>query len=156
MADSEFVDMPEAEDEEVETTESYEPMGMPEPEVEDALSKFNREWNERLEEKKRKEDAAEEEAKATAAEELANYLAQRQTRMSAKKEVNRSEEQVLLEQLESDLDGANVWDRVSKLIEAGVDVPDDPDRADVSRMRKLFIHLKNEPLETTRGAAVEA
>ena len=119
-------------------------------------SKFNREWNERLEEKRRKEEAAEEEAKAHAAEELANYLEQRETRMNAKKEVNRSEEQVLLEQLESDLDGANVWDRVSKLIEAGVDVPDDLEKADVSRMRKLFIQLKNEPLESTRGAAVEA
>ena len=119
-------------------------------------SKFNREWNERLEEKRRKEEAAEEEAKAHAAEELANYLEQRETRMNAKKEVNRSEEQVLLEQLESDLDGGNVWDRVSKLIEAGVDVPDDLEKADVSRMRKLFIQLKNEPLESTRGTAVEA
>jgi hypothetical protein len=116
---------------------------------------FNREWNEKLEEKKRKEDAAEEAAKAAAAEELANYLVQRETRMNAKKEINRSEEQVLLEQLESDLDGGNVWDRCTKLIEAGNDVPDS-DKADVSRMRKLFIQLKNEPLETTRGAAVEA
>lgn len=116
---------------------------------------FNREWNEKLEEKKRKEDAAEEAAKAAAAEELANYLAQRETRMNAKKEINRSEEQVLLEQLESDLDGGNVWDRCTKLIEAGNDVPDS-DKADVSRMRKLFIQLKNEPLETTRGAAIEA
>lgn len=117
---------------------------------------FNREWNEKLEEKKRKEEAAEEAAKAAAAEELANYLAQRETRMNAKKEINRSEEQVLLEQLESDLDGGNVWDRCTKLIEAGNDVPDNSEKADVSRMRKLFIQLKNEPLETTRGAAVEA
>lgn len=119
-------------------------------------SVFNREWNEKLEEKKRSEDAAEEAARAEAAEELANYLAQRETRMNAKKEVNRSEEQVLLEQLESDLDGANVWDRVTKLIEAGVDAPDDLEKADTSRMRKLFIQLKNEPLEASRGAPVEA
>jgi hypothetical protein len=40
MSDSEFIDMPDAEDEVEETTESYEPMGMPEPESfqEDALT----------------------------------------------------------------------------------------------------------------------
>lgn len=76
--------------------------------------------------------------------------------MNAKKEVNRTEEQVLLEQQESDLDAGNVWDRVTKLIEASVDQPDDSNKADVSRMRKLFIQLKNEPLESTRGALVEA
>lgn len=39
MSDSEFIDMPDAEDEVEETTQSYEPMGMPEPETfaEDAL-----------------------------------------------------------------------------------------------------------------------
>ena len=38
MSDSEFVDMPDADDDVVETTENYEPMGMmPEPEPEDAL-----------------------------------------------------------------------------------------------------------------------
>jgi hypothetical protein len=76
--------------------------------------------------------------------------------LNAKKEVNRTEEQVLLEQQESDLDAGNVWDRVTKLIEASVDQPDDANKADVSRMRKLFIQLKNEPLESTRGALVEA
>jgi uncharacterized protein YdcH (DUF465 family) len=61
-----------------------------------------------------------------------------------------------LEQQESDLDAGNVWDRVTKLIESSVDQPDDSSKADVSRMRKLFIQLKNEPLEATRGALVEA
>lgn len=38
MSDSEFADMPEADDDVVETAEAYEPMGtMPEPEEEDAL-----------------------------------------------------------------------------------------------------------------------
>lgn len=77
-------------------------------------------------------------------------------KLNAKKETNRTEEQVLLEQQESDLDAGNVWDRVTKLIETSVDQPDDPNKADVSRMRKLFIQLKNEPLEATRGALVEA
>jgi Clathrin light chain len=66
-------------------------------------------------------------------------------------ETNRSEEQVLLETLESDVDG-NIWERVGKLIDAASENPD-PSKADVNRMRKLFIQLKNEPLENTRNAS---
>ena len=118
-------------------------------------SVFNREWNQKLEEKRQKEEAAEEESRASAAEDLASWESQRENRLNSKKEINRSEEQVLLEQQESDLDAGNVWDRVTKLIETGVDA-DELEKADVSRMRKLFIQLKNEPLEASRGAMVEA
>jgi hypothetical protein len=121
-----------------------------------SLRAFNREWNQKLETKRQQEEKAEEESKASAAQDIENWKNQRDVRLNAKKEVNRSEEQVLLEQQESDLDAGNVWDRVTKLIESSVDQPDDPNKADVSRMRKLFIQLKNEPLEATRGALVEA
>ena len=83
---------------------------------------------------------------------MANWGTQRSIRMHAKKDANRSEEQVLLEQLESEIDIGNVWDRVSKLIDAGAEYSADSGKADVTRMRKLFIQLKNEPLEVTRGA----
>jgi hypothetical protein len=118
-------------------------------------STFNREWNEKLELKRQLEERAEEEAKVSASQDLSGWLSQKEVRLNAKKEVNRTEEQVLLEQLESDLDAGNVWDRVTKLIETSVDTPDDPSKSDVSRMRKLFIQLKNEPLEVTRGTLVE-
>lgn len=67
----------------------------------------------------------------------------------AKQDTNRSEEQIFLESLESEVDAANTWDRVGKLIDASNDTTI-PTNADVTRMRKLFIQLKNEPLETTR------
>jgi len=54
-----------------------------------------------------------------------------------------------VESLGSEVDLVKTWDRVSKLI----DVNEDQKGSDVTRMRKLFIHLKNEPLEVTRGAA---
>jgi hypothetical protein len=93
--------------------------------------------------------------KAKAAEDMANWVAQREIRMSAKKDKNRSEEQVLLEGIESDADGNNVWERVTKLIDQSAEP--ETGKADVTRMRKLFIQLKNEPLERTRAAAaVEA
>ena len=55
-----------------------------------------------------------------------------------------------MESLESEVDAANTWDRVGKLIDASNDATI-PTNADVTRMRKLFIQLKNEPLETTRA-----
>ena len=66
-------------------------------------------------------------------------------------DTNRSEEQILLESLESEVDAANTWDRVAKLIDAANDTTMAAN-ADVTRMRKLFIQLKNEPLESTRSA----
>ena len=81
---------------------------------------------------------------------MANWHAQRDVRLNAKKEKNRSEEQVLLEAIESDADGANVWERVTKLIDQTTEA--EAGKADVARMRKLFIQLKNEPLDKTRGA----
>jgi hypothetical protein len=55
----------------------------------------------------------------------------------------------LLEALESETEMLQPWDRVSKLIDA---VPEGEKKAqDTSRMHKLFIQLKNEPLEQSRG-----
>ena len=112
---------------------------------------FTRAWNIKLDAKRATEAEAERSAKSKAADDLANWTAQRDIRLSAKKDQNRSEEQVLLETLESEVEAANTWDRVTKLIDASAEVGES-DKADVARMRKLFIQLKNEPLEKTRGA----
>ena len=82
---------------------------------------------------------------------LESWTQQREIRLNSKKESNRSEEQVLLETLESESDAANSWERVMKLIDASAEA--DGDKIDVSRMRKLFIQLKNEPIEKTRAQA---
>jgi len=80
-----------------------------------------------------------------AADDLASWNSQRDIRLSAKKNANRQEEQVLLETLESEVDGANVWERVTKLIDANQDAAVESKKADTGRMRKLFIQLKNGP-----------
>jgi hypothetical protein len=112
-------------------------------------SKFHREWNKRLEDKRAKEFDYEKSSRQAASEELGSWKTQRDVRMNAKKDKNRTEEQVLLETFESETEMLKIWDRVSKLIdttEAG-----DSKGSDTSRMRKLFIQLKNEPLESTRA-----
>ena len=62
---------------------------------------------------------------------------------------------VKLEALEREVEMLQVWDRVSKLCDTN-EANKESSGSDTDRMRKLFIQLKNEPLESTRGIAVEA
>mmetsp|Transcript_890 Transcript_890/g.1513 ORF Transcript_890/g.1513 Transcript_890/m.1513 type:complete len:144 (-) Transcript_890:209-640(-) len=127
-----------------------ESSAMPEPEpANDALAQFNIEWNAKLEKKREEEFENEKASRATAEEERTTWDQQRDIRLKAKKESNRSEEQVMQEQLVSESENLKTWERVGKLIEAG-EQPEGKG-SDTSRMRSLFIQLKNEPLDTTRG-----
>jgi hypothetical protein len=58
---------------------------MPEPEQDDALSAFNKQWQVTLDAKRAAEMEAEKAVKAKAAEEMANWHAQRDIRLRAKK-----------------------------------------------------------------------
>ena len=101
-----------------------------------------------MEEKRAKEYEYEKQVRASAQDELDQWKLQRDARLNAKKDKNRTEEAVVIESLVSEVDAFKLWDRVSKL----VDLSENPDKKgqDTSRMRKLFIQLKNEPLEFTR------
>ena len=115
--------------------------------------KFNKVWSAKLESKRAAEFEHEKTVRTKAAEDLSSWTTQRDIRLTAKKDSNRSEEQVLLEALESEVEVLKTWERVTKLID-NTD-PIDAKGSDVSRMRKLFIQLKSEPLEVTRLAANE-
>ena len=87
--------------------------------------------------------------RASAAEDMAKWTQQREIRLKAKKDSNRSEEQVLLETLESEADpAANTWERITKLIPSDADTLDTK-KQDVKKMRSLFIQLKTDPLVKT-------
>jgi hypothetical protein len=111
-----------------------------------------KEWNFKLEEKKVAEEEKEADTVAQAKAELAEWKTQRDMRLTTRKETNRTEEQVMVETLESEADCGNTWDRVTKLIDTAAEAAESG-KSDVTRMRKLFIHLKNEPLEKTRISA---
>ena len=106
------------------------------------------EWNKILEAKRAAELDEESKVKNTAASDLHNWNSQRDVRLASKKDSNRTAEQVFLETIESDIDGVNTWDRVTKLIEASQDAVATDERVDISRMRKLFIQLKNQAIST--------
>ena len=74
-------------------------------------------------------------------------------RLNAKKDKNRAEEDVTIETLDSETGNLKPWDRLTKLIDSTEITPTEGTK-DTSRMRKLFIHLKNEPLEETRAASL--
>lgn len=117
-------------------------------------SRFHREWSTKLEAKRSAEFEQDKAAREKASGEMDQWKTQREIRLNAKKDTNRSEEQVFVEALTSEAEFLKTWDRVSKLIDAGENASDSKG-SDTSRMRKIFIQLKNEPLETTRAVAVK-
>jgi hypothetical protein len=136
--------------------DSDDMFSMPAPEEEDALTIFNKQWMASLEEKRAAEYENEKAARAQAAQDHSTWSEQRDFRLNTKKETNRSEEQEKLESVESESENLQTWDRVAKLIDSGVEASELATTSDTSRMHKLFIHLKNEPLEKTRGLAMQA
>jgi uncharacterized membrane protein YheB (UPF0754 family) len=117
---------------------------------------FNRAWNIKLDAKRATEAQNDADVKSKAAEDLANWTTQRKIRLEAKKEKNRVEEQILLETLESEADGGNSWERATKLIDiSSGDAASNNGKADVSRMKKLFIQLKSDSLDKTRVQSVK-
>ena len=101
------------------------------------------------------EEKHETKAAATATEELAEWQQQRDIKMNAKKENNRTEEAVVLETVNCGIESGAPWERVMKLIDSSAETIEGG-KSDVSRMKNLFIQLKNEkPVTavTTESAA---
>lgn len=82
-------------------------------------------------------------AAATAAEELGEWQKQRDVKINAKKENNRTEETVVLEGVNSGIESGAPWERVMKLIDCSAETIE-CGKSDVGRMKNLFIQLKNE------------
>ena len=79
--------------------------------------------------------------RANAAEDMAKWTQQREIRLKAKKETNRSEEQLLLETLEAEADPAgNAWERISKIVPADAD--ESGKKADVNRYVSLLFLIR--------------
>lgn len=117
------------------------------------------------------------ESKDKAKADMDKFVAERSRIKESKQQANRVHEQATLEKLAADLEGDNPWERVvslveleanrkqklaalnakkdakTKEVEAPKPVKKDEDDEDVTRMRQLFVQLKAEPLEKTRGIA---
>ena len=77
---------------------------------------------------------------------LNEFGEQNKIKLASKKDANRTAEQVYLENIESDADNDNEWERILKLINASQESASGDDiKSDVVRMKSLFIQLKSDP-----------
>ena len=63
--------------------------------------------------------------------------------MRASMQTNREKEQVLMEQRAAEGEGENPWERIVSLVDLQASTSDE--NMDTSRMRQVFIQLKNNP-----------
>ena len=61
-------------------------------------------------------------------------------------QTNREKEQVLMEQLAAEVESENPWERIVSLVDLQAATSDE--NMDTSRMRQVFIQLKNSPPTT--------
>jgi hypothetical protein len=106
---------------------------------------FNNAWSIKLNALREKEQEMERTVRAAAAEDMAKWTQQREIRLKAKKEANRTEEQVFLESLRADPTG-NLWEQVVKLIPGDSDA-DVKKSTNTGKMKSLFIQLKSDPVK---------
>jgi len=82
--------------------------------------------------------------KATA--DLEQFNLEREKTKESKQEKNRTLEAAMQEQMEADLESANPFERVVKLVDIEAKQDKSSGASDLSRMRSVFVQLKNEPL----------
>ncbi|CCI42460.1 unnamed protein product [Albugo candida] len=149
------------------------------PEQEDDLTKFQREWEEKIAAKGKEQERLDREWKEAAQNAYEKFQRDGVARRNARQAANRAHEEAALEKLAADLDSPNPWERVVSLIEldprnrsetlkeasktggkkvknGSQNSPLKPERKrgaqdQCARMRQLFIQLKSEPLNTTRA-----
>lgn len=112
------------------------------PDPDDAkLEEFNLQWQAELAQKEQEEEAVRSQMLEEAQKAFADWNQQREVQRESKSAQNRQEEQVLCEQIEGEIENDNPWERVVSLIDLQTDHSDES--LDVSRMRAIFIKMKN-------------
>lgn len=103
-----------------------------------------------VEKRRALEENLKKEVSHAANNDLSRLLEQRNARRKARHETHLQSEQALAEEVNNALDSSKVWDVIAKLSDTTQDNALKK-TSDLTRMRKLMIALKNEPLESTRG-----
>ena len=105
--------------------------------------KFTREWNmqfrERCEAKDKEAMEKKKELLSAGAEELNKWKEERANKLKAKAEMNRQEEEKAIESAKADMECANPWERVVKLVDMSAEV-----ERDMSRMKQVMIRMKSD------------
>lgn len=96
-------------------------------------------FRERCEAKDKEAMEKKQEVLKEAREELTKWSDERQKKLAAKAEMNRQEEEKLIEGNKEDMKCENPWERVSKLVEMNAER-----EHDLSRMKQVMIRMKND------------
>ncbi|KDO21765.1 hypothetical protein SPRG_13179 [Saprolegnia parasitica CBS 223.65] len=138
-----------------------------------AYAEFQAEYERKIQETALEHAKVAEENRAKAFEVMEQFKAERERLREAKILANRTQEQAAVEKLEADMVSPNPWERVVTLVElesikakhakraaaearARGDKPEekkhmDSEDVDVTRMKQIFLQLKQEPLDATRA-----
>ena len=104
---------------------------------------MTREWNqkfrERCEAKDKEALEKKKEVMKEAQAELQKWREERAKKLEAKAEMNRQEEEKLIEGNKEDMTCANPWERVNKLVDMNAETSHD-----MSRMKQVMIRMKGD------------
>ena len=103
------------------------------------LARFTVEWEKSLEAKAQEEQTVRNDAILKAKQELNQFHQDRELMREQKAKNNREAEQIKMEQVVSDLESENPWERVVSLVDISTV---DSSSVDVSRMKTIFIQMK--------------
>ena len=105
--------------------------------------KFTREWNQKFRERCEAKDKEaldkKKEVMKEAQEELEKWREERAKKLEAKAEMNRQEEEKLIEGNKEDMTCANPWERVNKLVDMNAETSHN-----MSRMKQVMIRMKGD------------
>ena len=103
-------------------------------------------WDEEIREREAKEAEVLAANLAEAKAALETFEQEREAKKQAGMQTNREKEQVLMEQLAAEVESENPWERIVSLVDLQAATSDE--NMDTSRMRQVFIQLKNSPPTT--------
>ncbi|XP_054733339.1 clathrin light chain [Anastrepha obliqua] len=135
--------------------ESNEPVGIsgpPPSRIEpEKIRKWREEQKQRLEEKDREEERKKEELRQQAKQELDDWLRQTEESIAKTKAASRSaEKQAAALENGGPMEPGTEWERISKLCDFNPKV--NKSGKDVSRMRSIYLHLKQNPIPLRKTA----
>ena len=116
-------------------------MGMPAPQS-SAMDEFTRKWEAEIQAKDDEEQEAKKLAVVKARGELEKAESERLVLRDSNMAKNRSEEQLLMEQIEADMEAENPWARVIKLVDLQAEHSDK--NLDVSRIGSTHLRFYRE------------
>lgn len=114
------------------------------------IRKWREEQKQRLEEKDREEERKKEELRLQAKQELADWLRQTEESIAKTKSAARNaEKQAAALENGGPIEPGTEWERIAKLCDFNPKV--NKQGKDVSRMRSIYLHLKQNPIPLTKS-----